>query len=47
MLSDKLMILMIIEYVILMLICLFEHRWPQGVYWLGAALIVSAVKWMK
>lgn len=44
--SNKLMIALIVEYLIVAGFCVYEKRWPYVLYWLSAALINGAVLWM-
>ena len=41
--SDELMIVLCLEYLVLSVVCVVEGRWVMGVYWVAAAILNSAV----
>ena len=46
-LGDKLMVVLLIEYIALASIYAIEFNWTKAVYWTGAAIITSSVLFMK
>lgn len=45
--GDTLLRVLIVAYVVIALIYLYERNWPKCTYWLGAAIITSSVLAMK
>jgi hypothetical protein len=37
--STWLIRLFLVEYVVIMIVCLFERNWVKAFYWLGAAIL--------
>lgn len=35
------------NYVVIMLACAYERRWPMVLYWFGAVLIVISTIWIN
>lgn len=47
MLSSLFIKILLLEYIVIMIICLYEHNWVRVEYWLGALLIVHATLRLK
>ena len=47
MLSNSVMKLFLVEYLILAIICLFENNWGRLLYWISASGITLVVLMMK
>lgn len=45
--GNKLLHLLIIEYMIIMIAFMFQKDYARGLYFLGATIISFAVLWMK
>ena len=45
--SNILIRLLIVEYLIILVVCLFERNYMRALYWLGAAIIVYATIGIK
>ena len=43
--SDKLIFCLIIAYVIIMGVCIFEKNWPRALYWFGACVLQISIIW--
>jgi len=41
--SNKLMIILLAEYMVLLGVACFEKRWGMSLYWLGAAVLQLGV----
>jgi len=39
--------ILLIEYVVVLIVCLFERNWYRALYWLGASLIQIGILGMK
>ena len=47
MLSSLLIKILLVEYVVIMGVCIFEGNWIRMEYWIGAILIVHATLKMR
>lgn len=47
MLSQTLIKFLVLEYSIIMIVCLIEGNWRKATYWLGASVINIGVLLMK
>jgi len=45
MISNWLIRALIVEYAVIMAVCLIEHRWLMGLYWFGALILNTAILW--
>ncbi len=45
MISDAMVKFLIIQYVVILLVCLWENNWPKSLYWLGAAILNIGLLW--
>lgn len=45
MISARLMQLLLIEYVLITGVCLWERDWPRTLYWAGAVVLQIGVMW--
>jgi hypothetical protein len=45
--SNFLIKILLAEYVIIMVVCLFEKNWPRATYWLGAIILNYSLLLMK
>lgn len=45
MISTALMKFLVIFYVGILVVCLWEREWPKAMYWLGAAILNVAIIW--
>lgn len=43
MLSSKLITLLLVEYIIIFIVCLFERNYYRALYWLSAAGLQTAI----
>lgn len=47
MLGEKIMIALLVQYLAASLVFAIDGVYPKSLYWLGAAIITTAVLWMK
>ena len=47
MLSNKLIAILLVIYVVIMGVCVAEKNWARAVYWLGASLIQVGILNMR
>ena len=45
MIGDMLMKGLVVFYIILILVYLWERQWPKAMYWLGAAILNIGILW--
>ena len=45
MLSDILMKVLVVAYVLVSIVCLFERNYPKALYWASAGAITFSVMW--
>lgn len=43
--SNLLTKILLIEYVIIMVVCIFERNWPKSLYFGGACILQVSVLW--
>jgi hypothetical protein len=43
--SQALMKIMLVEYLVILAACLGERNWPRALYWLGATVLQVSVLW--
>ena len=45
MLSNVMLKVLIVEYIVIGGVCVLEHNYPKALYWLSAGLISVSVLW--
>ena len=45
MLSDLLMKILVVGYIIISAVCLFEHNYARALYWVSAGGITFSILW--
>jgi hypothetical protein len=43
--SNLLIKILLIEYIIIMVVCVFEKNWARVLYWFGASLLQVSILW--
>lgn len=43
--SSFLIKILLIEYVIIMAVCVYEKNWARTLYWFGASLLQISILW--
>lgn len=43
--SDKLILFLLVAYVVIMGVCIYERNWPRALYWLGASILQISILW--
>ena len=43
--SDKLIMALLVAYVVIMVVCVFERNWPRVLYWFGACVLQVSILW--
>jgi hypothetical protein len=43
--SNWLIKLLVVEYVIIMGVCVYEQNWARTLYWFGASLLQVSILW--
>lgn len=43
--SNLLIRILLVEYVIIMAVCVFEKNWARTLYWFGASLLQVSILW--
>jgi hypothetical protein len=45
MLSNTLIKCLLLEYVVILAVCIYERNYPRSLYWFGAALLQVSILW--
>jgi len=45
MLSNLLIKLLLVEYLVIAVVCIFEGNWPRVTYWISASGLQIAILW--
>jgi len=45
MISNWLIKLLLVQYAIITVVCVYECNWPRVIYWVGAGLIQVGILW--
>jgi hypothetical protein len=45
MVSSLLIKILLIEYVVIMAVCIYENNMPRTLYWFGASLLQVSILW--
>ena len=43
--SNWLIKFLLVQYVIIALVCVYEHNWAKVLYWIGAGIIQVGILW--
>jgi len=43
--SNWLIKALLVEYIVIMIVCLYERNYPRVLYWIGASLLQVGILW--